>query len=60
VSVDPVKSVFRRIVKSTLLGRVPSTVLSIERDFEPDPNVKVLSATLVMLNRAFTFSKAST
>jgi hypothetical protein len=50
---DPVTSAFWSIMNSRRLGEDPNTALSIDTDFEPAPNVKVLSATLVMY-RAFT------
>lgn len=52
MSADPVKSAFCSIVNSRRLGEEPSTALSVDTDFEPAPNVKVLSATL-FLYRAF-------
>jgi hypothetical protein len=53
---EPVKYAFRSILKSRRFGMVPSTALSIDTDFEPAPEVNVLSATLAM-KRAFTFSR---
>ena len=57
-SSDPVKSLLRSIVKSRRLSRVPSTVLSIDTDFEHAPNVNVFTANTVVSYRAFTPSKA--
>jgi hypothetical protein len=41
VSADPVKSAFCSIVNSRHLGEESSTVLSIDMDFEPTPNVSL-------------------
>ena len=53
---DPVKSTVLSMVKRRL-GKVPSIAFSIESDFEPTPNVKVLRANVVMYYQ-FIFSKA--
>jgi len=42
-------SVFFTSVNIKGFGRIPSTALSVDRDFEPLANVKVLSSTLVKL-----------
>ena len=48
MSADTVKSTFRSIVKSRLLGKFPNTALPIDMDFETAPKAKVLSSILVM------------
>lgn len=55
---NPVKTAFRNRAKSRCLGRIPNTLLSIETNFETARKVKVLSATVVMSYRSFTFFKA--
>jgi len=52
MSTEPLKSEFLIMVNSRLLGRGPSTALTIDRDLDPVENVKVLRSTMVMLYRA--------
>ena len=52
MSIVTMKSAFLTMVQCRSLGTGPKTALSIDRDFYPSENVKVLSSTLVMLSRA--------
>jgi hypothetical protein len=45
-------------VNNSRFGIVPQIALSMDRDFDPELNVNVLSTTLVTSYRAFTFSSA--
>ena len=40
------------MVEKRSLGMEPNTALSIDRDFDQEENVNILSSTLVMLYRA--------
>jgi hypothetical protein len=54
VSVNISKSEYCSIAKRRLLGKIPSTALSIDTFSESTPNAKVLSATVIV---SFTFSR---
>ena len=52
MSIEAINSAFLTMVKRRRFGTGPKTALSIDRDFDQEENVNILSSTLVMLYRA--------